>query len=352
MSKKWVLTLGLIASSLLPACTNHIKPEDDFLKTQMVFISSRSGDKDVYRSDMWGKNVHALTNDPADDSAPSILPDGQIVFSSNRTGTWQLYKMDWDGTHVQALTSDLNINSFAPYPAPGGRIVFVSDRPIQRLRHTYYDANSNLVYKAYTHLYSILPDGTDLQQITGIHINDRETFNDHPVVSEEGHIYFTSSRSSKWEVWKVLPDGSHPEQLTHLYHNVLEVAILPPHMPDGNKMTSEQTTIARLGMTNWLPQTKIVYTIKSAENVYDIYRQNIDGSEPKRLTSQQFSRNRNPVVLPAGEILFTSDRNGNTDIWSMKPDGVEPRVVIDHPACDSTTGGDCYNLIATPPNIR
>ena len=183
MIKKALTLIGLSLSILVSGCATRF--DADGSDKPILFVSSRSGQKDIYRADIMGQSIQQLTKDVAQEANPHWLPDGRIIFASDRTGTWDLYVMNADGSNIQPITSDRAVNNYRPFPSPDGRIVFVSDR-----------LNS-------THVFSILPNGTGLKQLTGIHSQDKTTFNDYPVVSNEGIVYFTSSRSSKWEIWQM-----------------------------------------------------------------------------------------------------------------------------------------------------
>ncbi|PKL74531.1 MAG: hypothetical protein CVV27_20020, partial [Candidatus Melainabacteria bacterium HGW-Melainabacteria-1] len=68
-----------------------------------------------------------------------------------------------------------------------------------------------------------------------------------------------------------------------------------------------------------------------------LYRINEDGSEFREISIRTLHTNRSPVIQPTGQVLFTSDRSGSTDIWTMYPDGLQPRQLITSPAYDSTS---------------
>ena len=60
---------------------------------EMVFRSTRDGNKEIYLMNSDGSNVRRITNDPADDTMPSISPNGDMIaFSSDRAGgLFQIY---------------------------------------------------------------------------------------------------------------------------------------------------------------------------------------------------------------------------------------------------------------------
>ena len=77
---------------------------------------------------------------------------------------------------------------------------------------------------------------------------------------------------------------------------------------------------------------KIVFT-SWRDGSTEIYTMNPDGSDQVNLT-QHFSKNRDPVWSPSGEqIMFTSNRDGVSDLYLMDPDGKNAKRVfekVDH----------------------
>ncbi len=79
------LTEGKAANNAFPDLTADGK--------QVVFRSTRDGNKEIYLMNSDGTNVRRVTNDPADDTMPSISPNGDMIaFTSNRAGgLFQIY---------------------------------------------------------------------------------------------------------------------------------------------------------------------------------------------------------------------------------------------------------------------
>lgn len=302
---------ALICAPLLSSCAGR-QLTSSFWKEHFVFVSSRDGDNDIYLSDLQGRSVRQLTHDATDDAYPRVTVDGHIVFASKRTGTWQIYQMDWDGDNVHALTSDPGINNYRPFPSPDGRILFVSDRFLK------------------PHIFSINADGSDLVRLT-----TGDTWNDYPVMSEDGSIYFTSSRGSKWDVWRMGPDGSRPVQLTKIAKNIEEIAVVSSSYPDYDARFTNRSPM--LPFYGFYTQPRIVFSAHTDKGNLALYRVNEDGTEFRQLSINSLHTNRSPVLQPNGQVLFTSDRNGSTDVWTMYPDGMQPRQILDSPAYDSTS---------------
>ncbi len=92
----------------------------------LAFVSTRSGQADIYTMNIASKKVINITNHPAGDFRPSWSPDGQwIAFSSDRDSqkprfnfaflpSTEIYIMKADGSDTARITQD---NAFAGSPA-------------------------------------------------------------------------------------------------------------------------------------------------------------------------------------------------------------------------------------------
>ena len=78
---------------------------------QIVFMSHRDGNPEIYVMDINGGNQRRLTNNRHADGSPSWSPDGKrIAFSSKREGNYEIYVIDADGGNLQNLSNNPNLN--------------------------------------------------------------------------------------------------------------------------------------------------------------------------------------------------------------------------------------------------
>jgi Tol biopolymer transport system component len=173
-----------------------IAPDSSF----MVWTSDRSGDLEIYRSDLKGKNIVRLTNQVGYDGGPFVSWDSKkIVFRRDSSMTAQqeldyktllknhyirpsrleIWIMDADGSHKHQVTH-LNCASFAPFLHPDGkRIVFSSNYGDPKGRE--FD------------IFMINVDGTGLRRITRT-----PEFDGFPMFTRDGkRLVFASNRNGK-----------------------------------------------------------------------------------------------------------------------------------------------------------
>lgn len=71
---------------------------------QIVFMSNRAGNWDLYWVNVDGTGLRQLTDDPADEGLPTWAPDGTaIAFVSNKGGNWSIWMIRPDGSESHKL---------------------------------------------------------------------------------------------------------------------------------------------------------------------------------------------------------------------------------------------------------
>ncbi|MFO7632406.1 MAG: protein kinase [Caldilinea sp.] len=77
---------------------NDVRPVWSPDGNNVVFMSTRDGDMDVYRLSLRNGSLVQLTNDPAQDGLPAVSPDSKLVaFASDRGGVWRFYVTSING---------------------------------------------------------------------------------------------------------------------------------------------------------------------------------------------------------------------------------------------------------------
>ncbi|HKV92198.1 MAG TPA: translocation protein TolB [Candidatus Angelobacter sp.] len=172
--------------------------------TKIAFSSSmHSGLSEIFVADASGANARRLSTGKGDVS-PVFNPktNGQIAWVSGRTGLPQIYVMDADGSNVQKMTDQ----GYAVSPAwsPNGLLLAFSW--VRKYGPGILGGED--IY---------LMDIASRQIVQLTHDGGR---NDFPSWSPDGrHIVFQSNRSGTEQIWSVLADGTHLQQLTRQGRN-------------------------------------------------------------------------------------------------------------------------------------
>jgi serine/threonine protein kinase/Tol biopolymer transport system component len=97
---------------------------------KILYVSTESGNRDIWIMDDDGKNRRQLTFDKASDEYPSISVDGRyIAFTSLRTSVPHVWLMKPDGSSLEQLT-DKGGEAF-PQILPDGSAVFYTIKPLK-----------------------------------------------------------------------------------------------------------------------------------------------------------------------------------------------------------------------------
>lgn len=201
------LVFMVILNDRLPARTpitptfGAISGDNPLVETrEILFMSNRDGDWDIYTMALADGSVTNLTNNDADDGFASYSVDGgAITFLSNRDGELNPFMMDADGSSVRPVANDLptilsvlssgrlNWDDADRWDAPG---LFVSLR----------DLNLE-VY---------------LSDADGEHnLSQNGAVDWYPAWSADGSmIAFASDRDGNQEIYVMDADGGNPRRIT------------------------------------------------------------------------------------------------------------------------------------------
>jgi len=261
----------------------YLTGDQGIFNTKICFISSRTGNKEMYVCDYDGANIYQLTGNGTINLSPSFAPDGRkLLFTSYMDDNPQLYQYDIRDGKIDRLAAYPGINSAARVSPDGKYIACALSR----------DGNPEI--------YLLERSGKIKRRLTY-----SSAIESSLCWSPNGkEIAFTSNRSGSPQIYLMDRDGSNVRRLTFIggYNDS------PSWSPKGDK-------IAFVGRTN---------------GTFNICTIDVTGDNYTVLTTR--GSNENPDWSPDGNhIVFSSTRTGEKEIYVMDLFGEEARRL--------TTGG-------------
>ena len=241
--------------------------------TEIAFLSTRSGHREVYVMDADGRNVRPATQSRAIKAFPGWLPNGEGI----------LYT-----TYLKSGQPDVFLTSRGSSPA--GRFLRKVLPRSPKYRGVFAPDGEELALVASmggaTELFRVRRNGRDLLRLT----NNKEVIDVAPTWSPDGkQIAFVSDRSGTPKIYIMDRDGRNPRRIT--YQSSYSAA--PAWSPDGR----------------W-----IAYGART-ENQFDIYL--IDPTGDVNIPLVVHRRNdQSPSWSPDGrKVIFSSNRRGWSDLY-------------------------------------
>jgi TolB protein len=253
----------------------------------------------------------------------------QIAFISSRTGSKEVWAMDYDGANQHPLTSLRSISLMPRWSPDASRIAFTCYQPY------------NGVVNAQICMYSM-----DAGKI--ISFPHFRGTNSAPAWSPDGsQIMFSSSMLGNPELFVTDINGSKPKRLSFSNGGNTSPAWNPKTgqsvvfvsdrggIPKLYTMNSDGTNVSLLDLPDkgyvidpaWSPNGQLLaFSWRRPDGNYDIYVMDPTSQKILNLTPDSGSRNERPSWAPDGRhIVFESTRNGPRQIWSMLADGSQAR---------------------------
>lgn len=276
----------------------------------ILFESNRTGYKNIFLVDYFGKHLFQLTHGNSYDSWPRFSPDGsKFVFETDRDGNNEIYRFDFNDFQIFNLTNHPGHDIDPYFTTDGERILFISDRT----------GNNNV--------FRVKLDGSYQRQVT---YQDAElkwpcastnSF-DYSVVTNSGDLFYNNLGSHESNKIAHLPEYLG---MARISPNGKEIAVTSAYL---EIMTSELHFINLLDGTvenidgahdaKYNPLLPIVYYTYSSS----IVEKNLESGETRTLI--QDINGWVDTISNDGQTLILTDFSGsNADIYRVDKDGTQ-----------------------------
>jgi TolB protein len=291
----------------------------------------------IYRGAATDTDARRLAHQFADDIVSRLsggLPGialTQIAYVSTKAGNKEIWAMDYDGSNQHELTSLHSIALTPRWSPDSSRIAF-----------TCYVPGRTGLTSAQICIYSI-PSAKLISwpRYTGT--------NSSPAWSPDGaNIMFMSSMQGNPDIYVSDANGGRPKRITFSVgvntspvwnpKTGLQAAFVSDRAGGGHPqlytMNVDGTNQEKIDLQDagyvidpsWSPNGELIaFSWQRPDGNYDIYAMSIVDHKLVQLTRDN-SRNERPCWAPDGRhIVFESTRSGSRQIWSMLADGTQAR---------------------------
>ncbi len=250
-----------------------ITGEKGVFTTRIAYVSTLTGNKEIYVMDWDGYNPLPLTKNGSINLNPDFSPDGsEIIFTSYKHGNPDLYRRSLSNTAEVVLSSRKGLNITGSWSPDGNKIALALSK----------DGDAEI--------YTLDRDGSHPVRLT---INPALDL--YPAWSPNGNqIAFVSDRLGKPQIFIMNTDGSDVRRLT----TSGSYNVNPRWSPKGDKIAYSRMT----------------------DGGFNIFTVAVDGSSDTQLTFD--GNNENPSWSADGRfICFSSKRSSGSGVYVMRTDG-------------------------------
>ena len=253
-------------------------------ESKIFYVSTRSGNKEIWVMDYDGANQHALTHLGSISLSPHPSPDGsRIAFSSMTKTGWEILMYSMDLGRIVAFPKYGGTNQSPAWSPDGTHIAFTSSRTGD------------------PEIYVVDTSGSNLQRITSYKGPDvSPTWNR----KTGAQIAWVSGRTGLPQIYIAGSDGTNVQRVTDQGY-----AVSPSWSPNGQFLTF-----------SW-----IRHYGPGEPGSQDIYLMDVASKQFVQLTHDG-GRNDFPSWSPDGRhIIFQSNRSGGLQVWTMLADGTSQK---------------------------
>ncbi len=271
---------------------------------QIAYMGNKDNQYDLFLYDISRRQTYQLTSTPfSNERYPEWSPDGRyIAFHANPlsdydlfvmdTSDWSIYRMAFYATYGEMQFTDEAMVNWSP---DGEKLAFHAG-----MRESSYG------------LYLTNARGTTLQRLT----------------QDDGdyvHVYWSPDSTQiiyvQYEFASSTTDGTiYTMDIEALFSDdeaAMDIAIMP---------------LVRGIFPAWSPDGSAVAYVSNETGVDEIYLLDLLSEEIIQLTfGSPFFQSTTPDWTPDGRIIFSSNRMGTFDVYSMARDGSDVRRLTDTP---------------------
>lgn len=253
-------------------------------ETKVYFVSSRSGNKEIWQMDYDGANQKPISHLGSMALSPHVSPDGsRVAFSGVTRSDWQILIHSLELGRQVSFPSFGGMNISPAWASDGRSLAFSSSRGGD------------------PEIYTVDATGGNLRRLTNTRGPDvSPTWNP----KTNAQIAWVSGRTGLPQIYTMASDGTNVVRMTDQGY-----AVSPSWSPNGQ-------LLAFAWVRHYGP---------GAPGASDIYVMDTASKQWVQLTHDG-GRNDFPSWSPDGRhIVFQSNRSGRTQIWTMLADGSQVR---------------------------
>jgi TolB protein len=265
-------------------------------RTQIAFVSDRTGNKEIWVMDYDGANQRQLTRYNSITRDPAVTLDGaKLAYMSYVSGNPDIYVQALDTGRRLPFRSQKGLNATPAWSPDGSKVVFCAS------------------YPGDTELFLGDANGGNLRRLTNSRGVDIE-----PAWNPKtgAQIAFVSGRGGLPQIYLMDSDGSNVRRLTPGTGE----AVNPTWSPNGQVLA-------------------FAWTRGFAPGNYNIFVMDVASGRLVQLTHGE-GRNEHPSWAPDGRhIVFESNRGGRKQIYTMLVDGTQVRALTSAGANEAPVWG-------------
>lgn len=253
-------------------------------RTRLVFVTAKTGNKEIYISDYDGRNVQAVTHNGSINLSPVWdAKDENILYTSYKNGNPDLWEVNLKNSEHKVIASYPGINS-APAISPNNKDMLLT-----------------LTKDGNAEIYLCDRKGKIKRRLTNSFAIETS-----PTFTPSGNeIAFTSDRTGGPQIYMMDTEGLNVRRITYVGSQNES----PDISPDGSK---------------------IAYVTRSGRGSFDICVADIDGSDYKIITDTGF--NENPRWAPDGlHIIYSTQWGDRSAIFISDFLGLKKRLITNQP---------------------